>query len=107
MIISSDELYKSVVRDMIKLNNKDFNKITFYMARKKNKPAEYFIKCLQIYLRKKFLKLISRKCGEPYKKEILDKFENSTFFLSSLLYPKDTLIAFRKIILNNNEFTKT
>ena len=52
--LRSDVIYKAIIRDMRKFFSKEFNQVTLFKAKKKNKPRQLFFGSLNLYLNTNF-----------------------------------------------------
>eukprot|EP00347_Sterkiella_histriomuscorum_P021751 403332891 len=102
--LRSDVLYKTLARDLRKYLSKDLNQHTKFIAFKRYKEKDFFISCIQNYLRDKVPVLHDFVMEEDYSNPTLNFEPESNdiiFFIGCLLYPKELWVSFQNI--NNQD----
>jgi hypothetical protein len=103
--IRSDVLYKTILRDMRKYFNKDFNMHTTFITTNRNKTGQYFFKCLKEYLALRFDVFGDNVFIENVYTRTLSpspEYIDLVLFLGCLLYPKYIERSVKQSITSSN-----
>lgn len=76
-----DVVFKTIVRDMRKYFIEDFNKMTSYVKKKRYNKKDYYLTCIDNYIKNEHFHQVSTKNGRNIK--------DFNIYLGALIYPKE------------------